>query len=222
VAVRACLGEVLRDTGRPAEAEAEFRAGLVIYRKLAEDRPVTPDLHASGAMIDSHLCAVLRRLGRPAEAYEYSERAVAAFEALTRAAPMKPSLRSGLAGSCLNRGLARRALGDLAGAAADIRRAVALCDALQSRSVREWFLAACAHAALAGLAGQAGAGISAAEGEEAATRAMGLLDRAVAMGYRNAAAYRTEDALDPLRGRDDFRLHLLDLALPAEPFADPR
>ena len=39
------------------------------------------------------------------------------------------------------------------------------------------------------------------------------------MGYRNPDAYRTEDALDPLRGRDDFRLLMMDLAFPAEAFA---
>jgi hypothetical protein len=33
--------------------------------------------------------------------------------------------------------------------------------------------------------------------------------------------YRTEDALEPLRGRDDFRLLMLDLAMPADPFAGP-
>ena len=39
------------------------------------------------------------------------------------------------------------------------------------------------------------------------------------MGYRNPAQYRYEPALAPLRGRDDFRLLLLDLAFPADPFA---
>jgi hypothetical protein len=39
------------------------------------------------------------------------------------------------------------------------------------------------------------------------------------MGYRNPAQYRYEPALARLRGRDDFRLLLLDLAFPADPFA---
>jgi hypothetical protein len=43
--------------------------------------------------------------------------------------------------------------------------------------------------------------------------------KAVAMGYRRAGALRTESAIDPLRGRDDFRLLMLDLAMLAEPFA---
>jgi hypothetical protein len=38
-------------------------------------------------------------------------------------------------------------------------------------------------------------------------------------GYRDADAYRTEDALDPLRGREDFKLLMMDLAFPVEPFA---
>jgi hypothetical protein len=39
------------------------------------------------------------------------------------------------------------------------------------------------------------------------------------MSYRNRAAYRHEPALAPLRGRDDFRLLMMDLAFPAQAFA---
>jgi hypothetical protein len=39
------------------------------------------------------------------------------------------------------------------------------------------------------------------------------------MGYRAVNAYRTEDALDPLRSRDDFPLLMIDLEFPSEPFA---
>ena len=62
-------------------------------------------------------------------------------------------------------------------------------------------------------------GVTPSEGSEAATRAIGWLRRAVGVGYRNANEVRIESALDPLRSRDDFRLLLLDLAFPAEPFA---
>ena len=48
---------------------------------------------------------------------------------------------------------------------------------------------------------------------------MEWLGRAVAMGYRNANEIRIESALDPLRSRDDFRLLMMDVAFPAEPFA---
>ena len=75
------------------------------------------------------------------------------------------------------------------------------------------------RAALAGLAGQDGSGVSAAAASTEADAAMALLRRAFAMGYRGLDSYRTEDALDLLRGRDDFKLLMMDLALPEQVFA---
>ena len=48
---------------------------------------------------------------------------------------------------------------------------------------------------------------------------MAALRQAVVMGYRNPNAYRAESALGPLRGRDDFRLLMMDVVFPAAPFA---
>jgi hypothetical protein len=42
------------------------------------------------------------------------------------------------------------------------------------------------------------------------------------MGYRSLDRYRTDDALDPLRDREGFRLLMMDLAIPADPFAAAR
>src|SRR5262249_19246782 len=95
----------------------------------------------------------------------------------------------------------------------------ALWDGLPSRTGEEWFETACARAALAGLAGQDGSGVSAGEGASEAETAMALLHKAVGLGFRNADAFRTEGALDPLRARDDFRLLMMDLAMPADPFS---
>ena len=48
---------------------------------------------------------------------------------------------------------------------------------------------------------------------------MELLRRAAAMGYRNANAFQAESTLASLYHRGDFRLLMMDLAMPAEPFA---
>jgi hypothetical protein len=53
-----------------------------------------------------------------------------------------------------------------------------------------------------------------------ADKAMTLLHKAVAQGYRNTDAMARESALDPLRPRPDFRLLMLDLPFPADPFAE--
>ena len=49
--------------------------------------------------------------------------------------------------------------------------------------------------------------------------AMNDLRRAAEAGHRNPAAYGYEPALGPLWARDDFRLLMLDLDFPADPFA---
>jgi hypothetical protein len=110
-------------------------------------------------------------------------------------------------------------MGDLAGAADAWKRACTHFDGAGSLNPEQTFLRACGHAGLAGLASRPGSGVSVAEGADQAETAMAVLRRAVAMGYRNPRVYRAESALDPLRGRDDFRLLMMDLAMPADPFA---
>jgi serine/threonine-protein kinase len=233
------LGRLLQQMGRPSAAEAEYRRALAIVPKL-EDKPNAAAYSDDAATTENNLSVVLRRLGRAAEARDHAERAVALREALLQEYPMPPYhpwvpfLRGNLAWTCLNRGLARRALGDAAGAVADIRRAVELDPVAGIRRAVEldparpsWerelcFQSACARAALAGLAGEAAPGTSAAEAAGGAGATMALLREAVALGYRNPVVLLTEDALDPLRNRLDFRLLMMDLAFPAGPFAAAR
>jgi len=94
-----------------------------------------------------------------------------------------------------------------------------LHEGLLPRAEELLFEQACCHAALAGLAGLSGSGVSAAEGEEEAARTMEWLGRAIASGYRNANQLRIESALDPLRSREDFRLMMMDLVFPEVPFS---
>jgi eukaryotic-like serine/threonine-protein kinase len=213
------FGLLLSDTGKPSDAEAEFRQALAIRQKLADDFPKVPDYRNGVASHHTNTADVLRRLGRTPESREAYERAIAIRERLVQDNPGIRLYRSHLAGSLRRRGLARRELGDPAGAAADALRALGLYDGLPSRTQEEWYETACCHAALAGLAGQLGTGMSAVE---EAARAMDLLRRSVDIGYRDANAFRTELALDPLRTRDDFKILIMDLSMPAEPFAVAR
>jgi eukaryotic-like serine/threonine-protein kinase len=102
---------------------------------------------------------------------------------------------------------------------ADARRALELFEGLPSRSGDQWFETASCHAAPAGLAGREGSGAAADLAASEAETAMDLLRKAAGLGYRNTGCCRTEEALDPLRDRDDFRALMLDLAMPADPIA---
>ncbi len=221
------LGLVLSTTGKPAEAEAEWRTGLAIYQKLADQHPAVTIFRRYVAGSRQCLGTLLTMTGKPAEAEgelrtslavlrklatdadsDY-ERAIALEEPQAQQNPTNTGHRYVLVSSIRRRGLTGGDLGDPAGASADVRRALGLCEG--PLSGWDLFETACCHAALAGLAGQAGSGVSAAEGEAAAAKAMDYLCRAVAVGYRNANQLRIESALDPLRDRADFNKLMAEL-----------
>ena len=59
------LGEVLSQTGRAAESEAEHRKAMTIYQKLAEENPTVADYRGNLADSHSSLAILLHQTGRP-------------------------------------------------------------------------------------------------------------------------------------------------------------
>jgi hypothetical protein len=78
---------------------------------------------------------------------------------------------------------------------------------------------ACYHAILAGLAADPGSGLMAADGRADADRAMVYLRQSVDGGLRDPRSIRQDTDLKALRDRADFRLLVMDLEMPADPFA---
>jgi hypothetical protein len=212
------LGRLLLLVAEPAQAEAECQTAITVMQKLVDEDPTVTFYREVLVYARCNLGDVVRSRGRPAEAKRSYEQAIAQLEAWGHEALVDPMHRYYMVRSVRGRGLTRGELGDRAGAADDARRALGMSEGL-SPSLFDLLETACCHAALAGLAGRAGSGVPAAEGSEEATRAVEWLRRAVGVGYRNANEVRIESALDPLRSRDDFRLIMMDLAFPAEPFA---
>ena len=110
--------------------------------------------------------------------------------------------------------LERARTGDGAG----LGRAIALRERLAGLDFEARYNLACNHALLAALAAENGSDLGPADARAQADKAIELLKRVVADGYRNAKM-KTEPDLAPLRGRLDFQLLLLDLDFPADPFA---
>ncbi len=71
------------------------------------------------------------------------------------------------------------------------------------------------------LTGAGAAGETAAQ-DRCARWAIDALQQAVAAGYRDIAHMRVDTDLDPLRGREGFRLMMMDLAFPSNPLATVR
>jgi eukaryotic-like serine/threonine-protein kinase len=215
------FGILLSKVGKLAEAEEVNRKALAIWQTLADDNPEVTDYRAGIGSAQTILGDVVRLLGRVAEARDCYERAIALEERVVQENPTTTNPHFNLAYSLRRRGLTRRKLGEPAGAAADARRALGLLNGLPPQRGEEWFETACCHAALAGLAGSAGSGVSAAESESEANQAMALLWKAVGADHRDPAAIGSEWALDALRSRSDFRMLMMDLAFPTEPFRVP-
>jgi serine/threonine-protein kinase len=210
----------LLQLGRSREAEATCRLALAILQKLSDDDPAVTSYRDNLAYTLNELGDVLRLLGRSAEAKGSYEHALALKKPGVQEERTDTVHRYRLAWSFRGRGLTLRDLGDPASAAVNIHRALGLCvGMLPSKDLAVLLEKSCCHAALAGLVGRAGSGVSAAEGEIEAARAMECLGRMVAMGYQNANAIRIESAFEPLHSRDDFRFLMMDLAFPTEPFA---
>jgi eukaryotic-like serine/threonine-protein kinase len=212
------LGILLSQAGKPTEAEAEYRTALAIYQKLAEDEPRVPEHRRGKTKCLNNIGDLRTDAGQLSEAIEVYERARPILDALVKDAPTVDDYRSGLAFNLSGLGRARRRAGDRAAAVTDLRRAIALREGLASLALESRYDLACNHALLAALAIEPGSGLPIAEGGAEAERVMAILKRLVAEGYRNAKT-STDPDFDSLRNRRDFRLLMLDLAMPADPFA---
>ena len=212
------LGILQWEAGKAREAEAEHAKRWPSFGSWPTTTPASRITGADLANATVCLATAHLALGRDALARTAAEQAVVLLEAVLEQ-DRASQWRAVLGEALLRRGQARLAVGDPAGSAADWRRAVATFEDMPPRDPEAAFLEACCHAMLAGAAGQVGSGVPPGDGPIEAGRAMDILRQAVAIGFRNARRYRTEPALAPLRDRDDFRLLIMDLAMPDRPFA---
>ncbi len=111
---------------------------------------------------------------------------------------------------------------NVSGAAAAWKRACELLGEINLDDGERRFTVACWHAGVAAITELPGSRISAGEGLDQAKKATTVLRQAVARGYRIPDDYKTESALDPLCTRPDFKLLMMDIVFPANPFAPRR
>jgi tetratricopeptide (TPR) repeat protein len=239
----AALGRLTARAGRNNEAIDFYIREKEVLQKLVDatssregrqlgdkDYAVSVGVGVRDALASCQINTVnlLQKVGKPAEARAECERALTLLEPLVKAHPDNIVYLGRLAEAYLRSGQLLRDAGDLAGAASAWKRAVRLFDRVRSsRYVQHWepsqmFLLAGCHAELSALAVRPASDLQAKEGPVELDHAMNWLRQAVASAYRDADAYRTETALIPLRNREDFQLLMLDLAMPADPFARGR
>jgi tetratricopeptide (TPR) repeat protein/tRNA A-37 threonylcarbamoyl transferase component Bud32 len=212
------LGSLLHETNRQAEALLTYDRAAKINQDLVTAEPAMVEVRSNLANNLTDSAYVLSGLGRHEEARTRFERAVAMHTELVRANPAITEYQILLAVTRRRLAIEQWRTGDFSGSALESRKATALLEKVPQKPSEAWFELASCHAMLATLAGLNGSGITAQTRETEADQAIELLYSTAASGYRKAAAYRGEPALNALRSRRAFQLLLMDLDMPESPF----
>jgi serine/threonine-protein kinase len=219
-----CIGLVLRETGQTAEALASNETAVAMFQSLVDAYPAVSLFQSNLANGLIEMGDALRLVGRTAKARASYERALSIVDGLVKANPTVTGDQSFLLLGLILKALKGLGATSLTGgrtteAVASWRRAIAEGERLSSSYGESLYYLAGCHARLGGVAGAPDSGLSADEGPPELDRAMEILGRAIAGGYRPLKWMRRDPDLDPLRSRPDFQLLMMDLAMPADPFA---
>jgi tetratricopeptide (TPR) repeat protein len=212
------FGWHVAQAGKISHAIDYYTRELAIRQKLAQSNSAILEDRDALANCLTNIADLLHRSAKLDEALAACERSLAVREPLVKEHAEVAAYRASLGETYMRLGQVRCDMDQLAESATAFRHACALYGETKRPEPQHMFLMACCHAGLAGLAGRPGAEVSAAEGIAQAERAMAVLRHAVAAGYRNPDAYKTESGLDPLRSRADFQTLIMDLLMPAQPF----
>src|SRR5262249_47400194 len=150
-------------------------------------------------------------MDNPARAFESFERALAIQRKLAKENLSTPKYQSAVAGTVRRRGVMAQKFGRTAEAVADYRQSINLLEGLAKPEPGELYNLACSQSLLSGAAGLPGSGLTAADAESEAVKALATLRRAIAAGWNDAAQLRIDTDLAPIRPRPDFQKLQADL-----------
>ena len=197
----------------------QYEKTLAVLKQLSEAAPTHSRLLDALARTHRAVGRVHGRLNRPAAASAAYERALAIDRRMVREHPDLGGPRLELAAALGEIAWLRRRSDRPAEVAALLREAVGLRERTAAVGPRSRYEQARDLARLGALAAVLGSGVADAEGREALERAVHWLRKAIAGGFRVCDLRHTEAELDPLRTRPTSWRLLMDLAMPAEPFA---
>jgi serine/threonine-protein kinase len=215
------IGYIEMETGRLTEALKSLEQARAILQRLADANPAITRFEGDLAQSHQVIGSIQDQTGHTAVALASYDRARAILQKLVDANPMLTLFQIRLAMNHTYAGLARQRNGRAAEAADELRRAVAIQERLTDVQPDGYNLynLACYRSLLSGIAAQPGSGMTGSDARRLGAQAVEALRRAVAAGLQDLDYMRRDSDLDPLRSLSDFRLLLMDVAMPDDPFA---
>ena len=162
---------------------------------------------------------LMQRQTRDPLARRSLERSLAIREGLAREHPTSSDFQIELAKSTLFLAAVQAAAGQTDEALVNIKKAEHIAEQFpEVNKANILYNLACAYAQCGAGAGHAKGGLSAAEREAYADRAMAVMGQAIKAGFADRAILRRDIDLDSLRPRGDFQELMMDQSFPADPF----
>jgi serine/threonine-protein kinase len=198
--------------GRADEALPLFRRYVAMHQDLVKAEPTNVRYRQMLAYGYSNVGVAQSRLARFDEAVQAHRDALALHQALALAYSGRPEFQDDLIRIHALLAETHLATGRTAEAQADLREAERVLEQLREPELRDLTSLASSYSRLS-------AAVGADERQAYADRAMAILRRAVAAGWRGADHLHSKSSFVPLRSRADFQELEMDFHFPDDPFA---
>jgi len=207
--------------GRTSQAVASREPALAVATSLADSHLDDLGIQNELALAYLDTADLLGTTGKPSETLPWLDRALAMQRKIVEAEPSNQQYRKYLADGLRHRGIVLQKCSRPAQAVSAFRDAIDILEGLANPTPGDLYDAACIQSLLSGAALEAGSGLTAADGQAEADKAIERLRRVIAARWSQVALLRVDSDLDPIRSRPDFQLLIMDLVWPIDPFARP-
>jgi tetratricopeptide (TPR) repeat protein len=207
------LGRILWLLGRKEEAIGHREKGCDLLQRVVSANPAVLDYQRWLIYGLFGLGSMRLEVGRIDAAIKAYQKGQDLRESVHRRNPSWASIHTPLAEGLSGLAQAQTRAGRTAVALRHLERARAIDEGLAAASATSRYGVACDLALCIPLVSR---------GEERrryGDEAMEALDQAIRQGYRDVAHMAKDKDLEALRSRSDFQLLMMDLAMPADPFA---
>jgi serine/threonine-protein kinase len=215
--LEANLGTFEKGQGRPLQALGIIRSCADRLEQLAHEHLLLVEVRLGWAIQLNEISQLQTDLRKYDEAEQSAQAAIDLFEQLSREVPSNSYYRVSAGRGYGSLGKALIKAGSSGKALAMLRKSVAILDT--SDNLNDQYNLACTLALASTVADPAEGPTAADRQRRDAERAIATIRQVIGRGWAYADVLKTDPDFDSLRSRPDFQALMMDLAMPADPFA---